>query len=265
MDDAVLVTVGGAARLLLSEHPTSRMRVVSVDPDGIDRKDLRVWNAAELANMIEGARVVVVFSMLGGHTSDDVLPDVLSTVSAGGCRTVAVLGLPYRFEDDRRSRAEEAIRRLAGSAERTILVDADSLLMSGAPDQDFMSVLMMKSHRTAFALDCALQLLDGPFFSTLSQQVYTFAYVNTMMISDAVGAALRTVSFPTTPTIGKLVVAVGSNCSTVEINQVRAAAAFRTGIVPDVFKRDDLDLNRVVVFVPVQIGTTGLRVCSFCY
>lgn len=255
MDDAVLVTVGGAARQLLSDHPTSRMRTVSVDPDGMDRDDFRVSNEAELAYQLEGVRVAVVFSMLGGRTSEEDLPDVLRTVSGCGCRTVAVLGLPHRFEEDRRAKAVGSLRPLIGMSERTVLIDAEVFIGPSMSDMSLDSVFKVRSYQTSFALDCVLQLLNGPFFSTFSQPAYTFAYVNTAMISDAVGAALRTVTFPTTPSIGKLVVAVGSNCSTAEINQVRATAAFRTGILPDVFRRDDQDSSRVVVFVPVQVGS----------
>lgn len=203
----------------------------------------------EIPSVLEGVRVAVVFAFLGGGSTEN-LREVLVAASSHGCRTVAVVGIPPEF-DIRRPSAMEQLAELDGIVDRVVALDVQSALDSSDPDCRFDSVFRILSHATAFALDCVLQLLDGPFFSTLSRPRYTFAYVNTMMMSDAVGAALRKVAFPMAPSIGKLVVAVGSGCTGAEINQIRAAAVFRTGILPDVFRRDDADTNRVVVFAPL--------------
>lgn len=264
MGDAVLFLCGGgAARVadMSRVSPTFPLPIYRVNPreaviasDPEKATPLASGNPDEIRSRLEGMRVAFVFAMLGGDSGTVMLPEVVSLAREAGCKVVSVVSLPWGVEVDRRARAMDALDGIMGASDRTLLMDFDtmaamSLDRRGDPKAD--SFFRVAARALWFAIDSLARMVEGPFFSTFTQRVYTFAYANEIDPAEAVKIALDSTVFETDPARGKAIVAVSSTFGTARREIVFDTIAGDTGIIPDMVSREDRDDTKVLVFLPV--------------
>lgn len=262
LDDIVLVVCGGAAGRIVKGHAPHSIPIVKVHPAGaaerqVNDPDLALpiasGNHDALCARFDGVRVVVLFSVLGGRSGSSAYSEVISCAREKGCKVVAITGLPLEFEAVR----ECAFEQIASSIElvdRLFIVDYAALYkISMGNDYKLDAFFRACEYSVTFAIDNIASMLEGPFFSTFSERAYTFAYVNTNNPADAVSIAVDTAPYAVDPSNGKMVITVGSGFRSVEIDTIVYSVVSKTGIMPDIVFRDDLEDNKFVVFLPVRI------------
>lgn len=208
-------------------------------------------NEDEIRARMKGMRVVMVFAVLGGGTGTAMLFETARMARDEGCRVVSIVGLPMPVEHERRVRSMEALSRVGEASDRMFILDMGAMNRLDG-DIKFLHVLRMVSHSISFAVGSLARMMEGPFFSTLSKKVYTFAYTNDLDPTKAVDRAMESTMFVTDPSYGKAVVLVSSGFGTSQIESIFYTVVSRTGIVPDIVKREDREDTKVLVFLPVQ-------------
>ena len=269
-DDLILVACGGAAARIVRENTSkfplktifidsneenSSLEMVSEDDDCRGDTDLSFMLALDNADTIraqmEGRRLVFLFSMLGGGAGTGMLPVIIDLAQSCGCRVCCILGIPWHLEPDRRGMALDAIRENADVADRMLLLDIDTI-PAIYPDIRMHKIMTQVSHTVSFAIGNLAEMADGPFFSTFSQRMYTFAYTSDMDPEVAVDKALSASMFETDPTNGKVIVTVSSAFGDSECEMILDKIVSMSGIMPDIVKRKDSEDTKVLVFLPLK-------------
>lgn len=270
MGDVILFVCGGGATAVMRdavESPdiptvylnTNDSSTIPLAPEGTEGTfgdqhlaSALAWdNETEIRSKMKGMRVVIVFAVLGGGTGTALLSEAARMAGDEGCKVVSVVGLPMPIEHDRRQRAMEALPGISELSDRMLMLDLGSMQKIYG-DIKFVRVLRMMSRSIVFAVANMARMMEGPFFSTLSRKVYTFAYTSEMDPTRAVDSATESTMFPTDPSYGKVVVLVSSGFGTAEIESIYNTVVSRTGVVPEIVRRDDREDTKVLVFLPVQ-------------
>lgn len=203
----------------------------------------------EIAEIITGKRVVIALVMLGGGTGAGSLPVLSECAHEAGCSFVSVIGVP--FEAGRREPALESLREISGFSDRMFIFDTMSLTKL-YPDLSAHRSFNILASTIHFTIRNLATLVEGPFFSTFTRKVYTVAYTASLYPSDAVSKASEASFFKFDPSFGRSVVMVSSNFGTAELESIRDTVAGKTGIIPDIVRREDAEDTKVLTFLPVQ-------------
>lgn len=270
MDDVVLVACGGGAYSLLD---TSKDRLtvspvfinsndkstIPLVPEGINgcfgdsclAEVLVEENLENIEPIFEGKRIAIIFSLLGGGTGNGMVPMMIRCARSSGCSVVTVVGTPMSFENFRRDKVMEILPELVRISDRTFIMDLETLNKL-YPKIKARNVLELYSRTVVFALNNMYGLMNGPFFSTFSQRIYTFAYATDM---DPLTAVIKAMDLPmveTDPTEGKLILFVSSGFGTAEEESIVQGVVSRSGILPEIIRRDDLEDTRLLMFLSVK-------------
>ncbi len=272
MDDVVLFVCGGAARHILEYFPIrmpmeyvllgSQERDEEVnDPERHPipaRARLESGDREGIMCQLDGIRVALVLAVLGGDTGSAALSEAVGCAREVGCRTVAVVGVPMTFESGRREKAREAVSQSIGQVDRMFIVDNQEAagLYTDGKDPKIDSFFRMYQHRLSYAINAVASMLEGPFFSTFFAKSYTFSYVSALDPGEAVAEAMDSALFPADPGSGKLIVSVGSGLDGADKEQVFQSIVSKTGIMPDIVPRDDLEDSRMILFLPVTLDSS---------
>lgn len=271
LDDAVLFVVGGGAAHVLDEAgpdsrfplPTYRVnpRQAEITDDPEEMTPLARGDPEEIRSRLEGVRVVMVFAMLGGESGTRYMPEIISMARDAGCRVVSIASIPWELEQERRARAMEALPLVVGSSDRTLLMDVQTLvdIRAGKPEQKVHSFFRVTARALRFAIGSLASMLEGPFFSIFSQRAYTFAYANEMSPARAVEVAMESTVFETDPAMGKAVVAVSAGFGTAQKESIFETVVGRTGIIPEIVQREDMEDTKVLVYLPVDLSPRASR------
>lgn len=269
LDDVVLVVCGGAAGRIVNGHSPHSIPIVKAHPAGaaerqVDDPDLALpiasCNHDALCARFEGLRVVVIFTVLGGHSGTAAYSEVIGCAREMGCKVVMVAGLPLEFEATRNNAFNQAASCF-DRVDRMFIVDYAALFqinMRNSSDRCKLDAFFrICEYSVTFAIDNLASILEGPFFSTFPERAYTFSYVNTLRPGDAAGIAVDVAPYSVDPSNGKMVITVGSGFRSVEIDAIVDSVVSKTGIMPDIVFRDDLEDNKYVVFLPVRISPSS--------
>ncbi len=219
-------------------------------------------NPDAVRKRIKGLRVVFLFAVVGGEYGTDRMLDIARISREEGCKVVSIVGIPMGFEPDRRKRAFDCLDILVDSSDRTILFDMDTVLKltSGGLDLKIDAIFRISALATSYAVNCLAHLVEGPFFSTFPEKVYTFSYQADIDPAVAVENALESSTFPTDPAVGKVIIFVSSAFGPAQMESIFETVVSNTGITPDIIKRDDREDTRVAVFLPVDLSPVSPRV-----
>lgn len=270
MGDVTLFVCGGGARAVLSDAndmpsvPTVFLNsndssTIPLVPEGtlgtFGDQGLAyslVLNSGDaIRERLEGMRVVILFSMLGGGSGIGIPLGVSEMAREMGCKVVSVVGLPMPIEHERRERAMKALPDVLEYSDRVFILDLGSL-SKVYPDVKMVQILRMMSRAIVFSVDNMAHVMEGPFFSTFSKDIYTFAYTTDLDPSNAVTRAMQSSMFETNPAFGKMIVMISSAFGTAQVESIYNTVVSRTGIIPDIVKREDSEDTKVLVFLPVQ-------------
>ncbi len=256
LDDVVLFVCGSAAKTILEGHPfDDSVEQIVLEAKALE--DIRPELDA-VGSKLDGIRVALLFSVLGGDLGSAVFSEVVARARSAGCKVVAVVGMPMRFEENRRGLAERTVRENIDLVDRLFIVD--NQLVYGQYDHvnDLRAESFFKTYEywMTFAMSTVASMLEGPFFSTFYAKSYTFSYVNAWNPGEAVAEAMSAALFPTDPGCGKLIVSVGSGLDGADKEQVFQSIVSKTGIMPDIVPRDDLEDNKMLLFLPVVLDSS---------
>lgn len=260
LDDIALIACGGASFHILEEGGFDTLPVIHIDPrqaalsgePGLSTP-LAAANRDALVEALTGKRVVFIFTILGGTSGTKPLTDISWAAKQVGCKVVSLLMIPWAIEAERRSRAMEALPQAIDISDRAFLLDIQTMIsqrMEKDPKVHFF--YNITSYVMRFAMNCLIRFVEGPFFSTFMEHVYTFSYVNVIDPCRAVEVAMKETVFPTDPSCGRLVIAVSREYENAQIEQMYRVVTEDTGIIPDIVKREDREDTKVVVFLPVR-------------
>ncbi|MDO5852773.1 MAG: hypothetical protein Q4Q62_01670 [Thermoplasmata archaeon] len=268
--DVMLFVCGGGACHVIREHEPSSMPVVMLNPDSPDEDTEAAFRPAahavaraaveEHAELVSRMRIVFVYAILGGDMGSILVSEVTKYAQEAGCRVVAVAGIPWEEGTPRRGRALDMLPEVVASADRTLV--SDGLAVAKLMDDNVRtidSIVRASGYAMQNALDSLAQLAEGPFFSTLPESAYTYSYVKDLDPVRAVERAMDATAFPTDPAYGKMTVTVSSAFGRAQLEEVFEAVVSRTGIIPEIVKRDDREDTRVLVFLPVRLSPSSPR------
>ena len=260
--DAILLVCGGGARHILGDADLGIDRISmdkgEMEPpavnDGVHLEEGLAFALAfdqrdEIRRMIAGKRIVMAFAMLGGGTGAGMIPMLAECAHGSGCSFVSVIGMP--FEPDRRYSAFESLSEIRKASDRLFVFDTLSITRLH-PDAQLRHALNIMASTVHMAIRSLAAMVDGPFFSTFTKDAYTVAYTTALYPSDAVASVAEASLFKPDPERGRFVVMVSSNFGTAELESIRSTVAGKTGIIPDIVRRDDAEDTKVLTFLPVQ-------------
>lgn len=270
LDDVVLFACGGGAnRIVADSRISDHIRIIPINPREAaisGEPDLAPpiasGNPDAIRSSLDGIRVAFMLAMLGGASGTGMLLETARVAKECGCRVVSIVGIPMQFEHERRERAMDAIREAVVVSDRMLLMDMGTVveLNVEANDPKFDAFFRISAHSLGFAVANLAEIVEGPFFSTFTERVYTFAYVTDIDPANAVRRALNATAFPTDPAYGKAVVTVSSGFGKAQTEQIFHTVVSNTGIIPDIVKREDREDTKVVVFLPARITPSSPRV-----
>lgn len=259
-----IVCGGGAMRIIEGSGDRFHINPICLNIEGeflktrrelIDMPQLGVDYAlehvSEINNYVAGARIVVVFSLMGGSAGTGMLPVVLESAKAQGCKTVSIIGIPMQFESERRNRALSTMSEVLEFSDRVFIMDIDTISRLNGMIK-FRNLLDLEARTIAFMFNNLVDKMDGPFFSTFPAKVYTFSYITEIDPVEAVNRSIDASMFETDPAWGKMIVMVGSDCGSAEADIMFETIVSISGIIPDIVKRSDRDDAKVLVFLPVD-------------
>jgi cell division protein FtsZ len=95
-------------------------------------------------------------------------------------------------------------------------------------------------------------MLEGPFFSTLSEKVYTIAYRSS---NDPVAAALSAMDeylFDADPKYGKIIATSDSRIGSADAETISGTIGNMTGIIPEVVSGGEGEVHGMLLFIPIS-------------
>jgi hypothetical protein len=95
-------------------------------------------------------------------------------------------------------------------------------------------------------------MLDGPFFSTLSEKVYTIAYRSSQDPVEAAVSAMNEYLFDADPNYGKIIVTSDSKIRRSDADNISVTISNMTGIIPEVVPGTEEDGHGVMLFIPIS-------------
>ncbi len=244
---------------MLEDFSLRSMDVIYVNPKEASISDdpglstpIAFGNMDAIRERIRGLRAVFTFSVLGGFSGTESTLDVATVAREEGCKVVSFVGIPMQFENERRQRAFEALDDILDVTDRLVIFDMGAVVSGASGNPKFRQFIKVSEYATIYALECLAQLIEGPFFSTFVEKVYTFSYMVDMDPAVAVDSALGASVFPTDPALAKIIVFVSSDFGPAQTERIFDTVVSKTGITPDIVKREDRDDTRVAVFLPVN-------------
>ena len=270
MDDVVMVACGGGAfrivdcagsritipKVIINSNENS---VIPLVPEGVRgcfgdthlAETLLEDNIGSLSDFFKGRRIAIIFTVLGGGTGNGMMPTIIQCARSSGCSVVSLVGIPMSFEKDRRDRALELLPGLVELSDRMFVMDLE-ILNRLFPRIKFRNGLEVHARTVAFALENMYRLMNGPFFSTFSQRIYTFAYASDLDPLTAVTKAMESPMVETDPSEGKLILFVSSGFGTAEEESIIQDVVSISGILPEIIRREDLEDTKLLMILSVK-------------
>jgi cell division GTPase FtsZ len=106
---------------------------------GLDTSGSRI-DDRQIARTIGTAPVVLVIAGLGGRDGTGLTHHFVRVAKAEGAKAVSVLIMPFDFEGDRRSKAQQAVSEIADIADRVAIVD-NQILFDRIDEDTFIATL----------------------------------------------------------------------------------------------------------------------------
>ncbi len=193
---------------------------------------------------VGGRPAAMVVATLGGGTGSGVLEAVLDR--SGDTMMLAVIGIPFSFETSRRGRARRQLRRIAATADRTVVFDMDRLTGVIGGSVGVSEALDRTAELMRDAVRRLAELMEGPFSSLFTEKVYTVAYAGSPD-PDAVAAALEKGYSSGDPAHGRIVIHAGSG----DHGRIAREVCDRTGIYPEVVRSRGSSGPGMMMFIPI--------------
>ncbi len=220
--------------------------------DRIQARGVSAAYADEIGAKLAGHSAAVVIAALGGGAGTGTLITVSDCARKQSMKIIAVVLLPFVAEGgDRRKRALEELNDLTAFADRIIVMDMQQVVPLGQ-DMKASEVLQAADLLAAEAAVTVARLYEtAPFFSTFSQEAYSFSYGAGADLVTAVRTAMARPLYELDPSAGKMVVCPEAVLAPDQAEAVSTAVADLTGIIPEVISGRGTG-SGVMVFMPIS-------------
>jgi hypothetical protein len=209
----------------------------------------------KIRQCMEGKRVVVPFSILGGDVGTDIIKEVIRCARDIGCKVVSVFGIPMGWEPDRRERAFRALPEVASLSDCCLVVDMQKLMdvnLEFDTNRFWKAFLKMSDNLIRSSIWSIVEYMQGPFFTVFTERMYAFVVSTDVLPVNAVLRSWGHLMFDNNPALDSLVIMVGANITTPEIEEIRNRMVIESGIMPEVIRRNDPDDSKVMIFRAVR-------------
>lgn len=204
----------------------------------------------EIMSRLSGFSTVVAVGSLGGSG-----PGVMYAISKlskdMGANFISAVTLPFAFETDRRTRAENELENVIKFSDRAIVLDMQTFVVMKADEVNMRmligsaDLMLSKAVRTVARLAGTI-----PFFSTFPDRVYAFSYGREDTLADSSVSALSQPLYPVDPVGAAPVVCADATISPDDAETTLDAVAEFTGSVPEIIPGTDREGSGALVFIP---------------
>ncbi|MCL2148413.1 MAG: hypothetical protein FWH47_03635, partial [Methanomassiliicoccaceae archaeon] len=206
----------------------------------------------EILKAVSGHMNVIVTAGLGGGTGSGTIPVIEECVRESGGRMISVVSVPMPFEARRREAAMGQMRRVIQISDRTVLFDIGKMPSRGGGPLPVSRAISLADEMMKEAVVRIHGMLEGPFFSTLSEKVYTMAYRSS---NDPVAAAVSAMGeylFDADPRYGKVVATSDSAIGRADAEALTRAIGDSTGILPEIVPGRGDGPHGMMLFIPIS-------------
>ena len=206
----------------------------------------------EICRAISGYDNIIVTAGLGGGTGSGTIPIIEECIKATGARMISAVSIPMHFEEQRRETAIRQMKKVIQISDRTILFDIGKMPSRGGGSLPINKAISMADELMKEAIVRMYGMLDGPFFSTLSEKVYTIAYRTSNNPTDAAVWAMNEYLFDADPSYGKIIVTSDSKISKSDSEVIALTIGNTTGIIPEIVPGKDGEDHGIMLFIPIS-------------
>ena len=190
---------------------------------------------------------IIIFAGLGGGTGTGIAPLLAERASATGARTVTIVSVPMEFEG-RQAKAQEALKELAGTADRIVLLDMN--IIASRSQSDVFEETISEANNIAREIILRIaEMMVGPFFSIFSEKAYSVSLTKGNTPEEKISYALGNPLYAADPAYGKAVIHIdqGNYRYRERISDVVCSIS---GIIPEIIHSD---MDGTMVFIPVSL------------
>jgi len=206
----------------------------------------------EICRAVAGYANIIVTAGLGGGTGSGTIPIIDECVKANGARMISVVSIPMHFEAQRRETAFRQMKEIIQMSDRTILFDIGKMPSRGGDSLPINKAVSMADELMKEAIVRIYSMLDGPFFSTLSEKVYTMSYRTSKDPVKAAVWAMNEYLFDADPRYGKIIVTSDSKIGKVDSAAISETICNMTGIAPEVVSGKEEEGHGIMLFIPIS-------------
>jgi len=206
----------------------------------------------EICRAVSGYSNIIVTAGLGGGTGSGTIPVIEECIKASGARMISAVSIPMHFETQRREAAFRQMKKIIQISDRTILFDIGKMPSRGGGSLPINKAISMADELIKEAIIRMYDMLDGPFFSTLSEKVYTIAYRTSKNPVDAAMWAMDEYLFDADPHYGKIIVTSDSKIGRSDAEVISETICNKTGIAPEVVSGKEEEGHGILLFIPIS-------------
>jgi len=206
----------------------------------------------EICRAVAGYANIIVTAGLGGGTGSGTIPIIEECVRDSGARMISVVSIPMHFEASRRETAMKQMKKIAEISDRTILFDIGKMPSRGGDSLPINKAIEMADEMMKEAIVRICDMLNGPFFSTLTEKVYTIAYRTSNDPVKATVWAMDEYLFDADPRYGKIIVTSDSDIEKADRGAILEAVGNATGIIPEVVSGKESEGHGILLFIPIS-------------
>lgn len=206
----------------------------------------------EISDLIRDFENIIVTAGLGGGTGAGAIRVIAGCAKDQGKRIVSVVTIPMSFEEKRRGDAMIQMKELITISDRTILLDMDRIADIGAASMKIDMAISVADKIIRSAITKSAEMLNGPFFSLLSEKVYTISYASSRDPVLSAEDAMKSPLFASDAAYGKIIVKTDSFLSGSDRSTISDAISNKTGIVPEVMSGNQPEGDGVMLFIPIS-------------
>jgi cell division protein FtsZ len=206
----------------------------------------------EICKAVSGYPNIIVTAGLGGGTGSGTIPVIEECARASNARMISAVSIPMPFEASRRETAMKQMRRVIQISDRTILFDIGKVPSRGAAALPVNKAISLADEMMKEAIVRMYAMLDGPFFSTLSEKVYTIAYRAGGDPVKATVSAMNEYLFDADPSYGKIIATSDSEIGRSDAETISTTIGNMTGIIPEVVPGKEREGHGIMLFIPIS-------------
>ncbi|MCL2032277.1 MAG: hypothetical protein FWG96_03290 [Methanomassiliicoccaceae archaeon] len=206
----------------------------------------------DILKAVSGYKNVIVTAGLGGGTGSGTIPVIEECVRETKGKMISVVSIPMPFEARRRETALKQMKKVIQISDRTILFDIGKMPSRGGGSLPISKAVSLADEMMKEAVVRIHDMLEGPFFSTLSEKVYTIAYRSSSDPVDAVVSAMDEYLFDADPRYGKIIATSDSEIGKADSEAITKAIGNATGILPEIVPGRGKEGHGILLFIPIS-------------